>query len=229
MPKDLTFEDLGSRERIANARALAWYPAETDVSIRPGWFYHPNQDEQVKTPEKLIDIYFSSVGRNSVLLLNIPPDKRGLIHENDAGNLAGMRKILDETFKMNFAAGAEVRASSEKKGRGAELLVDAKKNTFWAAEESDKSTWVELDLEKEATFGCALLQEDIRVGQRVEKFLLEYWDGKEWRPFAQGTTIGYKRLLRFPAVRAKQVRLRIEQSRRSPVLSAFGLFKLTLS
>ncbi|MBN2392457.1 MAG: alpha-L-fucosidase, partial [Anaerolineae bacterium] len=97
--------DLGSRARIPEAERLVWYPAECDVSIRPGWFYHTFQDEYVKTPEMLVDLYFKSVGRNAALLLNLPPDPRGLIHEKDVQHLDGMRRILDATFAHNLADG----------------------------------------------------------------------------------------------------------------------------
>jgi alpha-L-fucosidase len=226
VPGDMTADDLGSREKVASARALAWYPAETDVSIRPGWFYHASQDGEVKTPEKLVDIYFSSVGRNGVLLLNIPPDKRGRIHESDIRSLAGMRRILDETFKTDFAAGAKVKASAERKGHGAAFLVDGDHQTFWTADEAVEQATLELDLRKEKKFNVAMLQEFIRAGQGVEEFVLQAWDGKDWRAFAKGTTIGYKRLLRFPEVTARKVRLIIAKSRRSPSLSSFGLFKM---
>jgi alpha-L-fucosidase len=226
IPGDMTAEDLGSRDKLASARALAWYPTETDVSIRPGWFYHAAQDEEVKTPEKLIDIYFSSVGRNGVLLLNVPPDKRGLIHENDARSLVGMRRILDATFQANLASGARIKASSEKSGRPARSILDGDKETYWTTPEDSESAVLELTLPEKKTFDVAMLQENIRIGQRIEEFKLEAWDGKAWKPFAQGTTIGHKRLLRFPETAADRVRLTIVKSRTSPTLSAFGLFKV---
>jgi alpha-L-fucosidase len=226
VPGDMTAEDLGSRDAIVFARALAWYPAETDVSIRPGWFYHAKQDEEVKTPEKLIDIYFSSVGRNGVLLLNVPPDKRGRVHENDAKSLMEMRRILDETFSVNLAAGAGVTATSEKQGHRAAFILDEDKTTFWTTPEGIETASLELVLPDVWIFDVVLLQEEIRVGQRVEEFALEAWEGNSWRPFAAGTTIGYKRLLRFPEVATERVRLTIQRSRTSPTLSSFGLFKL---
>jgi len=225
IPGDMTAEDLGSRDKIASARALAWYPAETDVSIRPGWFYHAGQDEEVKTPEKLIDIYFSSVGRNGVLLLNIPPDRRGLIHDSDVRSLVGMRRILDDTFQTNLASGARIEASTEKSGRPARFILDGDKETYWTTPEDSESAVLELTMPEKKTFDVAMLQENIRTGQRIEEFRLEVWDGKAWKLFAQGTTIGYKRLLRFPETAADRVRLIIVKSRLSPTLSAFGLFK----
>ena len=225
VPGDLTGEDLGSREAIRNATALTWYPAETDVSIRPGWFYHSSEDALVKTPETLVDIYYSSVGRNGVLLLNIPPDTRGLIHANDIRNLRLMRKVLDGTFAVNLLKGSLVRASGEAKGRGAKFLLDADPETYWTTAAGAETASVEFTVAEARTFDAAMLQEHILGGQRVERFLLESWDGTAWKEFAKGTTIGYKRLLRFPAVTARRVRLVIGASRLEPALSAFGLYK----
>jgi alpha-L-fucosidase len=225
IPGDMTAEDLGSRERIAGARALAWYPAETDVSIRPGWFYHAKEDGQVKSPQKLIDIYFGSVGRNGVLLLNVPPDRRGLIHENDIRSLVGMRRILDRTFQTNLASGARVETSSEADGHPGKSVLDSEKGTFWTTPEDSEAAVLEFRLPEARTFDVAMLEEEIRAGQRVEEFSLEAWDGNFWRPFARGTTIGYRRLLRFPGVTAEKVRLTIARSRTRPTLASFGLFK----
>jgi alpha-L-fucosidase len=223
-PTDMTKPDLGGRERLGGARALFWYPAETDVSIRPGWFYHSAEDGRVKTPEKLVDIYFSSVGRNGVLLLNIPPDRRGLIHEADAEALLGLNRILESTFAVNLAGGAGVRASNERTGHPASAIVDSDPETHWAAAEGETAAEVVFDLAAEATFDRALLQEEVRTGQRLEAFSLQAWDGADWKPFAEGTTVGYKRLLRFPPVSARRVRLVIRESRLNPTLAAFGLY-----
>jgi len=218
-------EDLGSREKIRSAQALIWYPAETDVSIRPGWFYHADQDHQVLEPEKLVDIYFSSVGRNGVLLLNIPPDKRGRIHAQDIKHLLQMRDILSETFKTNLAHASTVLASNQKAGHSGDAIMDGDERTYWTTESGVDSSTVVFMLRHQATFDRVLLQEHIRVGQRVESFHLEAWDGSSWVRFAGGTTIGYKRLLRFSPVTAQRVRLVIERSRTSPTLTGFGLFK----
>ncbi len=224
VPADMTGPDLGSREKLRGARAIAWYPAETDVSIRPGWFYHAKEDGEVKSPEKLLDIYFSSVGRNSVLLLNVPPDRRGRIHENDAASLLGLRRRLDGIFRTNLAAGAAIKASSETGGHPAASILDDDMLSYWQASEGAGSAAIEVDLGKEVRFDVALFQENIRLGQRVEGFSLQAWNGSEWVPFAGGTTIGYKRLLRFPGTTARKVRLVISGSRAEPALSAFGLF-----
>jgi alpha-L-fucosidase len=226
LPQDFMSPDLGSREKLRGAQALLWYPAETDVSIRPGWFYHAAEDAKVKTPETLVDIYFSSVGRNGVLLLNVPPDRRGLIHENDIASLRGMRAILDGTFRTNLAAGASVKASAEKSGHPAGAILDGRPETYWTSEEGVETASIEFESGGPMTFDVALLAEHIRAGQRIESFRLEARIEGGWREFARGTTIGYKRLLRFPAVTARSVRLVIEGSRTSPTLSGFGLYKM---
>jgi alpha-L-fucosidase len=225
VPKDRTDEDLGSRTKLENARSLAWYPAETDVSIRPGWFYHQSQDSLVKSAQTLVDIYYSSVGRNSVLLLNIPADRRGRINEHDVRSLMGMRNILDQTFRTNLAGGARVVTSNSKAGHDAALVIDQNRSGYWTTEDGVASAVIEFQLPTEETFDRAMLQENIAVGQRIEAFRLEARQGTAWKEFARGTTIGCKRLLCFPSVTSGRVRLVVEQSRTSPTLSSFGLFK----
>ena len=225
VPRDLTDEDLGGRDRLAGASLLAWYPAEADVSIRPGWFYHPAEDSRVKTPEELAEIYFHSVGRNAGLLLNVPPDRRGRIAEADIRSLLGMRAILDATFRTDLAADARITASDEAAGHEAAAVTHPGTEEYWIPREGVETAWLELDLGQPAAFDCALLQEAIRTGQRVERFQLEAWDESKWVVFARGTTIGYKRLLRFEPVTTRRVRLFIEQSRSTPAITRLGLFK----
>ncbi|WP_243409357.1 alpha-L-fucosidase [Pontibacter virosus] len=224
---DMRGDDLGSRDKIRNATGLVWYPAETDVSIRPGWFYHPEEDDKVKTPEKLLDIYYSSVGRNGVLLLNIPPDKRGLIHESDVKALQEWKKLRDNTFTTNLAAKAKVKVSG---GKNKQAILDGKYDTHYTTKsEKDTTAVVELQLKGEHTFDVLLLQENISVGQRIEKFTFEYWKNGQWHKATEGTTVGYKRLLRFDPVTASKVRLLIESSRLNPTLSEIGLYKNALT
>lgn len=220
---DMRGEVLGSREEIRNAKGLVWYPAETDVSIRPGWFYHPAEDDKVKSPEKLLDIYYSSVGRNSVLLLNIPPDTRGLVHESDVKVLQSWAKLRQDTFKKNFAEGARVKVSG---GKNKKAMLDGKYDThFTTKSERDTTAVIELQLKGEQTFDVLMLQENISVGQRIEKFAFEYWKDGQWHKATEGTTVGYKRLLRLEPVTAGKVRLRIESSRLNPTISEIGLYK----
>lgn len=228
--KDVTFKplgdmmgsDLGSREKLRNAKGLVWYPTETDVSIRPGWFYHAKEDDKVKSPRQLLDIYYASVGRNGVLLLNLPPDRRGVIHEQDAKNLRDWKRIIDRTFAVNLLKESSINGTSVK-GSGA--LLDNQYKTHWIADKGDTSATLEFTLKQPITFDVLMLQENIAVGQRIERFVLEYLSGGEWKKAAEGTTVGYKRLLRFDPVQAHKVRLRILSSRMEPTLSEIGLFK----
>jgi alpha-L-fucosidase len=217
-------KDLGSRELIMKAQGLIWYPSEVDVSIRPGWYYHENQDTLVKTPEKLVDIYYSSLGRNSILLLNLPPDKRGLIHDNDIKSLMGMKEILDQTFHNNLAAKAKIKASESRTGFPPTMLIDEDPKTYWTTKSNDKDAILDLDLNGFKTFDRLMLQENIRNGQRVEEFLMEYFDGDNWLEFTRGSTIGYKRLLRFEPITCNMVRLKILSSRDCPEINELALY-----
>ncbi|NML66058.1 alpha-L-fucosidase [Hymenobacter sp. RP-2-7] len=226
-PHNMMDDDLGSRAKIAHAPALVWYPAEVDVSIRPGWFYHPAEDAQVKTPAQLLDIYNSSVGRNGVLLLNIPPDKRGLLAEPDMASLKGFSKALHDTYATNLLAGARV---SGPQAARAPALLDAKYATYWTtAGPADTTAVLTFELPAPLTFDVLQLQENIALGQRIERFVLERQRGAEWLPVAAGTTVGYKRILTFAPVRAQRLRLRITSSRLNPTLSAIGLYRQALA
>jgi len=205
-----------------------WWPAECDVSIRPGWFYHRAQDKRVKSLEHLLDIYYKSVGRNAVLLLNVPPDRRGLIHENDAKRLAELRQVLDATFKVNLARTRPAKASNVRGGdakHGADKAVDGDLKTYWTTDDGVTTGSLEVDLGKAVTFNRSMIQEHIAIGQRVEQYVLEAWDGGSWKQIAKGTTIGHKKLDRFADVTASRVRLRIVQSRAHPTVREFGLFR----
>lgn len=220
-PMNMMDDDLGSRSKILKAKSLVWYPAEIDVSIRPGWFYHPEEDDKVKSPDKLMDIYFSSVGRNGVLLLNIPPDKRGLLHDSDVKALLGFRKSLDKAFERNLLTKAVVKTS----GKKINVLTDKNDTTSWTPKASAGTAVIDIKLEEMEEFNMLLLQEDIRKGQRVEQFSLEYFADGEWKKATSGTTVGYKRILRFPVVRADRLRLKIEASRAKAVIAEAGIFK----
>lgn len=190
--------DLGSRKLLADAKGVIWYPSEVDVSIRPGWYYHASEDTLVKTPQKLIDIYYSSVGKNSLLLLNLPPDKRGVIHENDVSSLMNMQRILRNTFEKNLTDGAKISFGKNEIG---------------------------VSFGEEREFDRLLLQENITEGQRIEKFVLECRVDTEWIPVAEGTTVGYKRILRFDPVRCCEARIVIKETRDVPQISEIGFYK----
>ncbi|MBM3476330.1 MAG: alpha-L-fucosidase [Armatimonadetes bacterium] len=221
-------QDLGSRERIAGAAELVWYPSEVDVSIRPGWFYHASEDGQVKTLEHLLDIYYGAVGGNAVLLLNVPPDRRGLVHEVDTARLKELGDTLRRTWAHDVTKGAKATASEvrDKSDRFApHNVLDGNPRTYWSPNEGVEQAWLGLDLGRPRTFDRACLQECIRVGQRVERFTLEVWSEGRWTEVARATTIGYKRLLRFPPVTAQSVRVNILGSRWCPTLAKVGLYE----
>lgn len=193
-------KDLGGRDIVARATELFWYPSEVDVSIRPGWFYHADQDKQVKSLNHLTDIYFKSVGYNSVLLLNIPPDLRGLINENDVQRLKEFSSYLKKTFARNYVL---------------------KGNEAW---HGTSGTVRQYDIQKDALVNAFMIQEDISKGQRIESFLVEAYKDGSWIHMAEGTTVGYKRLVRFSDTRPERIRVTIRSARGVANVAAVGLF-----
>ena len=193
-------KDLGSRELVAKAQEVYWYPSEVDVSIRPGWFYHAEQDGQVRSLANLVNIYYRSVGCNSVLLLNIPPDRRGLIHEIDVQRIKELSEYINKTFATNYVE---------------------KGNQEWTAQVGESK---EYDVKSGAMVNTFLIQEDITKGQRVEDFLVEVYSNGAWQYAAEGTTIGYKRLLRFSDCQPEKVRVTIRGSRATANISNVGLY-----
>ncbi|MGN7453359.1 alpha-L-fucosidase [Paenibacillus pasadenensis] len=215
--------DLGSRAVIQHERELVWYPAEVNTSIRPGWFYHDFEDDQVKSLDELLQVYYGSVGGNATFLLNLPPDRRGLIHENDVARLQELGDKLRETFRTNLAIGASAAATESSAGFDAGRLLDGNRDTFWAPEEGTEQAVVELDLQREQTFSHVVLQE-YRYTQRIERFELEYKDGEHWKPLFEGTVVGHKRICRFHPVASRHIRLKITESRWQPQLAAIEIY-----
>jgi alpha-L-fucosidase len=217
-------------ENLLNAGSedgTRWIPAEVDVSIRPGWFYHPGQDSLVKSPEQLFDIYLSSVGRGSNLILNVPPDRRGLLNERDVASLLGYKKLLDEAFANNLAASAKVTASSFRGNSPQfrpENLIDNDKDSYFATDDSITTADIVIDLGTEKCIHYLVLQEYIKLGQRVESFSIEAYQDNRWRTIAKGTTIGYKRILRLDEIKTAKVRVSITGSRACPVISEIGVY-----
>ena len=197
---DEVTRDLGSRELISKAKELFWYASETDVSIRPGWFYHESQNNYVRSLKNLVDIYFSSVGSNSSLLLNIPPTLEGKVHPTDSIRLKDFGDYIRAAFAEDYAIGGDKNLKVEQGGS------------------------VTLDVKKGAKVNTIMVQEDIAKGQRVESFKAELLIGGQWIEIGRGTTIGYKRLLRFPATEAEKVRVTIESTRRTAEISRIGLY-----
>jgi len=214
-----------------NIFGKAWIPAETDVSIRPGWFYSPSTDNKVKSPEQLMSIYYTSVGRNSNLLLNVPPNREGRIHPHDSVRLMEFREMIDRSFAVNLLQGASLRAPDTRGGiRSAAYspkhLTDNYYDNYWAADDDVRATAIEIILPQAETFNRFLVQEYIPLGQRIAKFALESWNERttSWDTIAEGSTIGYKRILCFPQTTAQRLRLNIKESLACPVLNRIGLY-----
>lgn len=208
----------------------AYVPAETDVSIRPSWFYHESENSQVKSIETLWDIYCNSVGHNSVLLLNFAPDRRGLITPADSANAAGLKALIDNTFKNNLAEGASVTAIHQRgEGFSPSNLVDTLESTYYSASDHFKTDTLVFALNSEKTFDCLMLQEVIELGHRTTGWSVDFsTDGTNWKLIPEATdlqSIGYKWIVRFKPVAASHVRLRITAGKACPAIHTFGIYK----
>ena len=202
-----------------------WVPGECDVSIRKGWFWHP--DQQPKTVEQLVEIYFKSVGRNGVFLLNVPPNRKGLFSQEDVQRLYEFRAALNSIFKNNLAYRKTAKASTVRGGAleySAANVLDEDDLTYWATDDDVTTGSIEVDLGEPVTFNVARMQEPITFGQRIAAYHIDVWDGDAWKTISKGTTIGYTKLDRFNTVTAQRVRLVIDNSRACPLVSEFGLF-----
>lgn len=209
-----------------NVHGSGWIPAETDVSIRPGWFWRESENEKVKSVDELLKIYYESVGRNSLLLLNVPPDTTGRINAADSTRLMEFRAALDNIFKDNLAEGTKAEATAVR-GRSfkAQNILDDDYDSFWAAPDGVTEASITVSLKGEKTFNLIQLQEYIPLGQRVKSFIVEASgaDG-QWTEIASETTIGYKRIIPVPKTTASRIRLNITASYVCPVLNGFALY-----
>ena len=205
-----------------------WAAAETDVSIRPGWFWRESENSKVKSLQHLLKIYYESVGRNSLLLLNVPADNRGLIHEVDSLRLMELRAALDEIFDEDLSAGSVVEADNVRGGSRrfkAQNLLDEDYDRYWAVDDSVTKVSFVVKLPETRTFNRVQLQEYIPLGQRVSSFSIDALDEDgSWRPIAKETTIGYKRIVHVPVTSTSAVRVNIEESEACPVLNGFALY-----
>ena len=219
--------DINDLLNTGSENGTHWIPAETDVSIRPGWFYHAKEDSLVKTPEQLVEIYLTSVGRGSTLLLNVPPDKRGLFHEQDVKALRGFRTLLDHEFKTNFALNSGVEASSYRgnsKKYSPENLTDGNKETYWTTDDSVTTASFVVHLEKPQSVKYILLKEHIQLGQRIKSFHIEIEKEGVWKKVAEATTIGYKRILKIEPVLTNKIRISITSAKACPIISDVEIY-----
>jgi alpha-L-fucosidase len=206
-----------------------WMPAECDVPLRPGWFYHASQDTQVKTGSELLDLYYQSVGRGADLDLGLAPDKRGLLNDHDVASLKKFGELLRETFSVNLARGAHLKASNIRGGNiekyGPLHLLDDDRYSYWATDDDIRTPELILDLAGSKTFNVIKLRENIKLGQRIDSVAIDIMENKQWKQIAEATSIGSNRLIRLNKnITTDKVRLRIT----APVciaLSDFGLYK----
>ena len=202
-----------------------WIPAECDVPLRGGWFFHPK--ESPKTPEKLVDLYFKSVGRGAGLDLGLAPDTRGLLHEDDAAVLKSFGQTIEKTFAKNLAKNAKLTASNVRGKFVPQNLLDNDRYTYWATNDNVTTPALTIDLAETKTFDVIRLRENIKLGQRIEGFAIDIWQNNTWQQIASATSIGANRLVRLPApVSTTKVRLRITASPVCIALSDFGIFLL---
>jgi len=213
-----------------NPEGSKWVPAEVDVSIRPGWFYHESEDDEVRSVENLMKIYYESVGRGANLILNVPPTKEGLIHPIDSARLAEFGKALEREFSRPLKRNdvKAITATNERGGSSkyeASNVLDGKKKTYWATDDSVREASVTIELKEPQKFYTLRLKEPIQLGQRIENFTVEAQtaDG-QWQKIASGTTIGPQRLARLTPVEATAVRVKVTCSKTCPLLKEVQLF-----
>jgi len=204
-----------------------WIPAEVDVSIRPGWFFHESQNSRVKTPEDLFRIYLSSVGRGSNLLLNVPPDKRGLINEIDQESLRGFKKLVDEAFGNNLAKDAFISASDFRgkvKQFSPENMIDENKDTYWATNDEVQKAEITIEFENAKQIKFIVLAEPIQMGQRIKRFSIEANLNGNWVTVSEATTIGHKRIISYDNLLTARIRITILETRACPLISEIGIY-----
>jgi alpha-L-fucosidase len=194
-----------------DANGKSWITPECDVSIRKGWFYHESENTTVRTPQNLVDLYYKSVGRNGLLLLNIPPNRRGLFDDTDINAIKEMRSILNETFEKNLAKGKAIYSLTDNK---LNTVITLQPNQIW-----------ELNFKQPVQFDRVLLQENIAKGQLIESLTIQYWDGTTWQNLCNATTVGYKKLIKTNLVETSKVRMKIHRAKGIVNLAEIGFFK----
>lgn len=216
-------EDLGSREVLKDEKDLIWYPAEVDTSIRPGWFYHKKEDDKVKSLDHLLDIYYNSVGGNATLLLNLPPDKRGLIHENDVERLKEIGDYISKTFSDCITSKAKITASSEEGDFTAEN-VKTEDQSFYKAPDMQEQATLTFEFEESHLVNHVVLRENLAYSQRIEAFeIIAETDSGEQKVF-EGTVVGSRKICKFDVINTKKITINILASRISPTLRFVGIY-----
>lgn len=203
---------------------FAYQPTEIDVSIRPGWFFHEKENEKVKTTDQLMDIYLKSVGRNGNLLLNVPPDMRGRIHENDSLALINFKEKRDEMFGKKIKILAKNILINGKKNILAKALIDGNNSTQFFAKNKANTLEIELNLLKKTETKGIMLREYLNNGQHIKSFEIEGFDGKEWNQITKGTTVGNRRILTWKPLSINKLRIKILDAFDVPRLSELEVY-----
>ena len=205
----------------------SYIPAEAVYSIRPGWFWHAAEDSQVKTADQLLGLYFDSVGRNSLLRVNVPPDTRGLLADPDVAALNQLGLTIATLYRTNVAAGRPASADSvfdDLAAYAASSALDGRLDTFWAASAGQTTARLEIDLEGTQTFDLISLQEPIALGERATGYHVDARANGTWTTIASGTAIGERKLYQVSPVTADRVALVITAARAAPAISELGFY-----
>ena len=225
--ENATFSDLGQEKYYQNAAGAVWYPLEVNTTILNQWFWNSGTSFVKGLPE-LIEIFYNSIGNNGVLLLNVSPDKNGLIPEDQIQRLMELKEFMHQTFSTNLALGSAIKATSETPNHKADSILDNDKMTYWTTDGewdiNNSNASIIFDLKQTSTFDNVLVQEYIREGQRVAEWSFEAWVGGSWKELVHNKTIGYKNIKRFEPATCGRVRLNILRSWDNPMISNFGLY-----
>jgi alpha-L-fucosidase len=205
-----------------------WMPAECDVSIRPGWFWHESENARVKTPDQLMDLYFKSVGRGANLLLNVPPNRQGILSEEDARSIAQLQQRLQSMYRQNLVLKAKLRASNVRGNRnryGPHNLLDGNPNSYWATDDAVGTPELIVEFGARVRFNVIRLREAIQLGQRIGGFALDAWQQDAWQQISQATSVGSCRLISLEdTIETTRLRLRITNSPVCIALAEFAVF-----
>ena len=215
--------DLGSRKKIKKAKELVWFPSITDLSMRPGWFYHENETPDLKVLSKALEVYFKSVGNNGSLILNVAPSHTGKIDKADVEHLVTMGVQLDIEFKNNFAQDREITASNRFDDLHSEKFINSGKSYYKTAQGAKKTT-LKIDLGEVRSINKVVLAEHIETGQQIEKFRIFYYYNKKWHKIYKGTTVGRKKVCLLPPMEARRLKIVIDKARNFATISALEVY-----
>lgn len=217
--------DLGSRKILKNEQELIWYAAEVNTSIRPGWFWHENENDKVRSLDDLINVYNNSVGGNATFLLNIPPTRDGLFHENDVKRLEELGEYLKKGFGNNLLDTAELTADSCASEHEISTARSDNYDTYYTPEKGKTTACVTAKWKRSVNIGNIVIKENILCSQRIESFAIDVFTGKKFKEIYKGTVVGYKKIVPLGGVRTDCLRLRITDSRTEPTVAFLGIYE----